>query len=434
MERRRFLKAVGGGAGAAAVTTLFSPATLRSVEAATRRVAALPPEETAADESYWRDIQGAFSISRSLIDLNNGYTCPSPRIVTERLVEYIWQQEQAPSYYLRTLLPPRRETVRQGLARVFGCDPEEIAIVRNASEALETLLLGVDLRSGDEVVTTNQDYGRMRTTLDQRGRREGIDVKLISIPTPARNTEELVEGFGSAITAKTKMILMSHQINLTGQIMPVREICDMARERDIPVMIDGAHSFAQFAFKRDDLGCDYFGTSLHKWLYAPKGTGMLYVRREKIKGLWPLMAAPDRMSDDIRKYEEIGTHSLAPVLAIGEAIAFHNSIGAKRKEARLRYLKDYWAKRLLEVPNIRLHTSLDPAMSCAIANVEIVGGEPQALVDYLWEKHHIIVTGIEHEEYRGLRVTPNLYTTLDELDYFCDVFENLARKGLPKSA
>jgi selenocysteine lyase/cysteine desulfurase len=430
MKRRSFLKTLG----AASTAGFFTPAIARSLERAGARVASLPPEDVASDESYWRDVQQAFSVSRSLIDLNNGFTCPSPRVVTESLVDYIWQQEEAPSYMVARLLPPRVETVRQALARLFGCDPEEIAIVRNTSEAMEILLLGVDLKSGDEVVTTTQDYGRMRTTLDQRRRREGIEIKYITIPTPAKSEEEMIEGFRRAIGPNTKMVLMSHQINLTGQILPVKAVCEIARERDIPVMVDGAHSFAQFEFKREDLGCDYFGTSLHKWLLAPKGTGMLYVRRDKIKGLWPLMAAPEKMNDDIRKFEEIGTHSLAPYLAIGEAIAFHNSIGAKRKEARLRYLKDYWAKKLMDLPGVRLHTSLDPKMSCAIGNVEIESIPPRALADHLWEKHHIIVAPIEHEEYQGIRVTPNVYTTLDELDYFCEVFEQLSRTGLPKSA
>ena len=430
MKRRSFLKSLG----AASAAGFLNPATTRAVERATARIASLAPEDVAADESYWRDVQQAFTISRSLIDLNNGFTCPSPKVVTDSLIDYIWQQEESPSYVVARLLPPRIETVRGALARLFGCDSEEIAIVRNASEAMEILLLGVDLKSGDEVVTTTQDYGRMRTTLDQRRRREGIDIKYITIPVPAKTDEEMIEGFRRAISAKTRMILMSHQINLTGQIVPVKAICEIARERGIPVMIDGAHSFTQFEFKRDDLGCDYFGTSLHKWLLAPKGTGMLYVRREKIEGLWPMMAAPDSMNADIRKFEEIGTHSLAPYLAIGEAIAFHNSIGGKRKEARLRYLRDYWAKRLMELPNVRLHTSLDPKMSCAIGNVEIVGISPRALTDHLWNKHHIIVAPIEHEEYQGIRVTPNLYTTKDELDYFCEVFEGVSRNGLPKSA
>jgi selenocysteine lyase/cysteine desulfurase len=430
MKRRSFLKTLG----AASAASFFHPETTRAVERATARIATLPPEDVAADESYWRDVQQAFTVSRSLIDLNNGFTCPSPRVVTDSLIDYIWQQEESPSYVVARLLPPRVETVRQSLGRLFGCDPEEVAIVRNTSEAMEILLLGVDLKSGDEVVTTTQDYGRMRTTLDQRRRREGIEIKYITIPVPAKTDEEMIEAFGRAITAKTKMVLMSHQINLTGQILPVKAVCEIARERGIPVMVDGAHSFCQFDFKRDDIGCDYFGTSLHKWLLAPKGTGMLYVRRDKIKGLWPLMAAPEKMDEDIRKFEEIGTHSLAPYLAIGEAIAFHNSIGGKRKEARLRYLKDYWAKKLMELPNVRLHTSLDPKMSCAIGNVEIVGISPRALTDYLWDRHHIIVAPIEHEEYQGIRVTPNIYTTLDELDHFCEVFEGVSRSGLPKTA
>ncbi len=430
MKRRSFLKTLG----AASAASLFDPASIGALTRATARIASLSPEDAAMDESYWRDVQQAFTVSRSLIDLNNGFTCPSPRVVTDSLVDYIWQQEESPSYVVARLLPPRIETVRTKLARLFGCDSEEIAIVRNTSEAMEILLLGVDLKSGDEVVTTTQDYGRMRTTLDQRRRREGIEIKYITIPTPAKTDEEMIEGFRRAITVKTKMVLMSHQINLTGQILPVKAVCDIARERGIPVMVDGAHSFAQFDFKRDDLGCDYFGTSLHKWLLAPKGTGMLYVRRDKIKGLWPMMAAPEKMDDDIRKFEEIGTHSLAPYLAIGEAIAFHQSIGGERKEARLRYLKDYWAKRLLTLPSVRLHTSLDPKMSCAIGNVEIVGVPPRALSDYLWEKHKILVAPIEHEEYQGIRVTPNVYTTLDELDYFCEVFEGVSKNGLPKSA
>lgn len=434
MERRSFLKSVGTGLGAAGITSFFDPETVSHVEAATQRVANQSATAVAQDESYWRDVQQAFSVSRSLINLNNGYCCPSPRIVTEAVVDYVWQQEEAPAYTLARLLPPFREPVRQGLARIFGCDPEEIALVRNASEAMEILLFGVDLQSGDEVVTTTQDYGRMRTTLHQRERREGIEIKYFQVPTPAHSDEELIERFRSAITPKTKMILMSHQINLTGQILPVKEISAMARERDIPVMVDGAHSFTQFDFKQKDIGCDFFGTSLHKWLFAPKGTGMLYVKRERIPEIWPLMAAPERMNDDIRKFEEIGTHSEAPYLATGEAITFHNTIGAQRKEARLRYLKDYWAKKLLELPNVRLHTSLDPKMSCAIANVELVGTDPNEMVRYFWDKHKIILVAINHDEFQGIRVTPNLYTTLDELDFFCEIFEHIQKNGLPKSA
>ncbi len=434
MKRRSFLESTGRGLGLATVTTLFGPAAIARVEAQSRRLTGLSPEEVAADELFWTYIQQSFSVSRSLINLNSGGVSPSPRVVTEALVHYIWESEQSPVYTMWRVLEPRKETVRRGLAKLFGCDSEEIAIVRNASEALETLLFGLDLKSGDEVVTTTHDYGRMKTTLDQRRRREGIEVKMVPVPIPPGDMDELVECFRRAITAKTKMILMSHIVNITGQIFPVKPICDLARENGIEVVVDGAHSFAHFEFDRESIGCDYFGTSLHKWLYAPKGTGLLYVRRDKIKKVWPLMAAREEQDEDIRKFEEIGTHPAATFLAIGEALSFHHSIGTKRKEARLRYLKDYWAKRLTKHDNIRLHTSFDPAMSCAIATVEIVGVDTRALGEYLWDEHHIITAPIMHDEFQGLRVTPNLFTTLEELDYFCEVMEQVAKKGLPKSA
>ena len=434
MERRSFLKTLGTGIGAKTVSSIFDPTSVSRIKTATKPWSFQNPATVAADESYWREIQQAFTVSRRMINLNNGYCCPSPRIVTEAVVNYVWQQEEAPAYTLARLLPPFREPVRQGLARLFGCDTEEIALVRNASEAMEILLLGVELKSGDEVITTTQDYGRMRTALDQRRRREGIEVKLFTIPTPAERNEDIIANFQNAMTTNTKLILMSHQINLTGQILPVKEIASLAKERGIEVMVDGAHSFAQFAFKQPDINCDYFGTSLHKWLLAPKGTGLLYVKKEKIKTIWPLMAAPQKMDSDIRKFEEIGTHSEAPYLATSEAITFHNTIGSERKEARLRYLKDYWAERLLEMKNVRLHTSLNPKMSCAIGNVELVGTDPSAMANYLWDKHKIIVVAINHDEFKGLRVTPNLYTTLGELDKFCEIFQHIAKRGLPKSA
>jgi selenocysteine lyase/cysteine desulfurase len=434
MQRRGFLETVGRGLGAGTVAGLFGPATIERVEAQVRRVGALDAEDVARDEAFWSPIQQAFSVTRSLINLNNGGVCPSPRIVTEALVRYVWESEEAPVYTMWRVLEPRKEHVRTGLARLFGCDAEEIAIVRNTSEAMEILLFGLDLESGDEVLTTTHDYGRMRTTLDQRRRREGIEVRLIPVPTPPENMDILAENFRKAITPKTKMILMCHQVNITGQIFPVKQICDMAREHGIEVMVDGAHSFAQFEFKLSDIGCDYFGTSLHKWLFAPKGTGFLYVRKDKIKKLWPLMAAPERMDDDIRKFEEIGTHPAANFVAIGEALTFHHSVGPKRKEARLRYLKDYWAKRLMKHDKIRLHTSLEPRMSCAIATVEIMGVDTKSLGEYLWDGHRILTAPILHDEFQGLRITPNLYTTLDELDYFCEVMEGIADTGLPKTA
>jgi selenocysteine lyase/cysteine desulfurase len=429
--RRDFLSLAGKGLGLAALSLPAIDSLLKQVEAATRNVAHLTPEQAAMDEDYWSVIQNSFTVTRGIINLNNGGVSPSPRIVTEALVRYIWQQEDATAYTMWQLLEPQSETIRTGLAEIFGCDREEIAITRNASESLEILLMGMDFKPGDEILTTTQDYPRMLTTLRQRERREGLVLKMVKIPIPPKDLNEIVAAFERGITKRTKLILMSHQVNITGQITPVKAVCEMARAKGIETIIDGAHSFAQFDFKQKDLGCDYFGTSLHKWLYAPKGTGLLYVKRDKIEKLWPLMAAESKQSNDIRKFEEIGTHSAAPRLAIGEAMLFHHGMGGKRKEARLRYLSRYWMNRLKNVPKVRFNTSFDPNQSCAIANVEIVGIDPTAIGSYLFNKHRIFVTPIMHEEFKGLRITPNVYTTLGELDRFCNEMEKIARTGLP---
>jgi isopenicillin-N epimerase len=430
-NRRRFLSSVGQGVGLAALTSSTVGALLKDVTAAASRVAHLSAEDAARDEDFWFDIQQSFSVTRGIVNLNNGGVSPSPRIVTEALVRYIWQQEDATAYTMWQILEPQSETIRTGLAEMFGCDREEIAITRNASESLEALLFGMDFRTGDEILSTTQDYPRMLTTLRQRELREGVVLKLIKIPTPPKNLEEITAAFERAITPRTRVILISHQINLTGQITPVRAVCEMARRRGIETIVDGAHSFAQFNFTRDDLGCDYFGTSLHKWLYAPKGAGMLYIKRDKIERIWPLMAAEKRQASDIRKFEEIGTHPAANKLAIGEAILFHNGIGAARKEARLRYLSRYWMNALKDVPRIRFNTSFDPRQSCAIANVAVEGIEPVAIGSYLMTTHKIFTTPIVHEEFKGIRITPNVYTTLKELDRFADLMGAIARKGLP---
>jgi selenocysteine lyase/cysteine desulfurase len=430
-NRRNFLRLAGKGLGLAALSSTAIASLLKEVQAATKSVAHFTAEQVALDEDYWAIIQNAFSVTRGIINLNNGGVSPSPRIVTEALVRYIWQQEDATAYTMWQILEPQSETIRTGLAELFGCDREEIAITRNASESLEILLMGMDFKSGDEILTTTQDYPRMLTTLRQREQREGLSLKLIKIPIPPRNLNEITAAFEKGITSRTRLILLAHQVNITGQITPVKAVCDLARARGIETIVDGAHSFAQFDFKQPDLGCDYFGTSLHKWLYAPKGTGLLYVKRDKIAKLWPLMAADTKQAGDIRKFEEIGTHSAAPKLAIGEALLFHNGIGGKRKEARLRYLSRYWMNRLKDVPNVRFNTSFDPNQSCAIANVDIAGTNPSAIGSYLFDKHRIFTTPIIHEEFQGLRITPNVYTTLGELDRFCVVMEQIARKGLP---
>jgi selenocysteine lyase/cysteine desulfurase len=306
-----------------------------------------------------------------------------------------------------------------------------MAITRNASESLEIVQLGLPLQRGDEVVTTTQDYPRMLTTWRQRARRDGIVLKEITFPVPPPSQADLLKRFEAAITPRTKVLHVCHITNLTGQIFPIRDICRMGRARGLEVIVDGAHAFAHFPFTRDELDCDYYGTSLHKWLLAPHGTGFLYVRKEKVPKVWPLMAAPPEMDVNIRKFEEIGTHPAANHNAIAEALAFHHGIGAERKAARLRFLFQRWAKRLEALPKAKILTPYDPAQSCGLASISIEGMLPGKVVSHLWDKHRIIVTPIEHPEFKCVRVTPNVYTTLAEIDRFGDVMEDLIRKGLP---
>jgi selenocysteine lyase/cysteine desulfurase len=330
------------------------------------------------------------------------------------------------------VLEPRIESVRRELAAEFGCDPEELAITRNASESLETLTFGIDLTPGDEVIFTTQNYPRMITSWEQRARRDRIVLKPITFPVPPPSAADIVERFRRAITPRTRVIEVTHITNLTGQILPVREIVRLGKERGIEVFVDGAHAFAQFPFTRDQLECDYYATSLHKWLFAPIGTGFLYVRRNKIKTIWPLMAAPPKMDEDIRKFEEIGTHPAANHNAIAVAIAFHRAIGAERKAARLRWLRDRWAKRLAAAdPRVRILTPLNDTESCGIGLIAIEGFETNQLQAHLWEKHRIMTTPIVHEEFQGLRITPSVYTTPQEIDVFCGQMEKVLKTGLP---
>jgi isopenicillin-N epimerase len=424
LTRRRFLQTTGT-TGLAALATFRDDSSAR-LEAAERRAGGSSATDLAADEDYWREIQQAFTLDRTIINLNNGGVCPSPRVVHETLKRYLDISNQSPVYHMWQILEPNIESVRRRLAASFGCDAEEMAITRNASEALQIAQLGVELEAGDEVVTTNQDYGRMLDTWEQRVRRDGIRLTKVSFPVPPPNMDVLAERLLSAITPATRVLHFCHITNLTGQIFPVKRICDAARARGIKTIVDGAHAYAHFPFTAADLGCDYYGTSLHKWLLAPIGTGFLYVRREHIASLWPLTPAAEAKKGDIRKFEEIGTHPAANHNAIAEALTFHEGIGSERKAARLRYLRDRWATRLAKHPKMRLHTNLDPAHSCAIGNVQIAGMKTGDVVSQLWTKWRIIATPIVHEEYEGLRVTPNVYTTIEEVDTFAAAMESLA--------
>jgi isopenicillin-N epimerase len=429
LTRRALLSGAAGAAGLGMPVFRFD-AIARAREAA-RAVAGVPSDAVASDEAYWSHIQRAFDVDRTIVNLNNGGCSPAPSHVLEAMIRDLKFSNEFPVHHMWTILEPRIESVRRELAREFGCDPEELAITRNASESLETLIFGLDLEPGDEVVVTNQNYPRMLTSWDQRVRRDGVVVKPISFPVPPKSAADVVRRFREAMTPRTRVIEITHITNLTGQILPVREVVREARDRGVEVFVDGAHAFAHFPFRREDLECDYYGTSLHKWLLAPIGTGFLYVRKEKQRKIWPLMAAPAKMDDDVRKYEEIGTHPAANHNAIAAALAFHREIGAARKAARLRWLRDRWAKRLLAADDrVKVLTPLNSTESCGIGLLHVDGVDTEKLQAHLWEKHRIMTTPIVHPEFNGLRVTPNVYTRPDEVDVFIEKVEEVLRKGL----
>ncbi|MGH9366785.1 MAG: aminotransferase class V-fold PLP-dependent enzyme [Thermoanaerobaculia bacterium] len=430
LDRRALFTGLGAGLSAA-ILPVFRADAGAALAAATRSAAQKTPAELAGDETYWSQIARAFDTDRTLVNLNNGGCSPAPTHVLDAMIRDLRVSNEIPVHHMWNVLEPRIESVRRELASEFGCDPEEMAITRNASEAMETLTLGIDLEPGDEVILTNQNYPRMITTWEQRARRDGLVVKQISFPVPPPSAADVVERFRRAITPRTRVIEVTHITNLTGQILPVRDIVRMARERGIEVFVDGAHAFAHFPFKRDDLECDYYGTSLHKWLFAPIGTGFLYVHKEKQKKIWPLMAAPAAMDENVRKYEEIGTHPAANHNAIAVALAFHRGIGSERKAARLRWLRDRWGKRLEKTdPRVKVLTPLNDTDSCGIGLVHVEGLDTEKLQAFLWEKHRIMTTPIVHPEFNGLRITPNVYTTPDEIDLFCEKMEEALSKGL----
>jgi selenocysteine lyase/cysteine desulfurase len=432
--RRTFLHTTSliGATALAAKTT-----GLADVQAASAAVADRSPEEVARDEFYWREIQQAFTLDRTLINLNNGNNCPTPRVVHEAMKRYLDMSNMLPIVY-RAQIERNYEPTRRALAREFGCDPEEIAITRNASESLQIAQNGIDLSPGDHVITTEQDYPRMLTTWDQRVRRDRIELTRLQFPVPT-TADDLCQRFERAITPRTKVLHFCHITNLTGQLFPVQRLARMARDRGILTIVDGAHALAQFPFVLRDLEMDYYGVSLHKWLLAPTGTGLLYVRRDRIATTWPLQAAPAKDDGDIRKFEAIGTHPAGIRAGISEALAFHQAIGAERKAARLRYLTRRWVNALRTDPRIRIHSDLDTTWGLAL--VEAVGLDSRALARFLMDKYRIVCAAIVQGDlpgpqfpYQGLRITPNVYTTLQEIDTFVEAMQDALANGLPKPA
>ena len=415
-NRRSFLHKTGLLTTTAFFSSLSKQSWAKNLERAVSEASAVSPEQLATDDEFWYYVQQAFTVSPSIVNLNNGGVSPAPKTVQDAMKRYYDLSNEAPSYYMWRILDQGREPLRKNLAGLAGCSPEEIAINRNSSEGLETVIFGLPLRAGDEVVAAKQDYPNVVNAWKQREVRDGIKINWVNLELPSEDESYLVKQYVSLFTAKTRVVHITHIINWNGQILPVRKIADEAHKRNIDVLVDGAHSFAHFNFKIPELEADYYAASLHKWLYAPIGSGMLYVRRTKIKNLYPLFAADDPFKEDIRKFETLGTRPFFIEQAIGKALEFHEMIGAERKEKRLHYLKNYWMERVKDIPKVKLSTSMSPKWGCAIGLVSIDGRKPAELDAYLFNTYKIHTTAITRENLAGVRITPNVYTTTRNLD------------------
>jgi len=425
-DRRKFLQQITLSAGAFSASSLFNQLLAKDFKEAEKKIEDLSPEQAAGDEDYWATIQQAYTVNPNIIDLNNGGVSPSPSIVQEAVERYNKLSNEGPSYFMWRILDQGREPLRQKLAELAGCDAEEIAIDRNATEALNTIIYGLDLNAGDEVIGTKQDYPNMINAWKQRAQRNGIVYKQISFDFPIEDDDAIVNAYEKAITNKTKIIHVTHVINWVGQIMPVQKIARMAHAKGIEVLCDSAHGFGLLDYKIPDLECDYWGTSLHKFLSAPIGSGMMWIKKEKIEKIWPLLCNDKPHSSDIRKFETIGTRSFPIEQGIGEAVNFHNAIGSKRKEERIRFLKNYWAEKVKDVPRVKLHTSLKSKYSCAICGVSIDGMDPVEFDAQLFNKYKIHTVGIKWENVSCVRVTPHVYTRLDDLDKLVNAITEVA--------
>jgi selenocysteine lyase/cysteine desulfurase len=431
-HRRNFIKQAAMLAGAFSASSLFNQVHAEEWKRAAARVSHLDAGQLASDEDFWATIQRAYTVNPSIINLNNGGVSPSPLVVQQAVARFNDLANEGPSYFMWRILDEGREPLRAKLADLAGTLPDEIAVNRNATEALNTIIYGLPLTAGDEVIGTKQDYPHMIQAYRQRAMREGIVYKQISFDFPIENDEQIVKAYEDAITPKTKLIHVTHVINWVGQTMPVGKIADMAHARGIEVLCDGAHSFGLLDFKIPDLRCDYFGTSLHKFLSAPIGSGMLWIKKDKIEKVLPLLCDDNPRGGDIRKFENLGTRSFPIEQGIGEAINFHEGVGSKRKEERIRYLKNYWATRVKDIPKVKLHTSLKPEYSCAICGVSIDGMSPGELDNELFNKYKIHTVGIVWENISCVRVTPHVYTRLEDLDKLVHAIGDIAGKVKPQ--
>jgi len=385
----------------------------------------VPSAELAGDEEFWTSIRKGYKLKPAFINLENGYYNFLPEQILEKFIGHVREINFQGSYYMRTVQFDNKKSMAAKLAALAGCSSDELIVTRNTTESLDMIIGGQDWKPGDEAVMAEQDYGAMLEMFNQVSKRYGVIKKVVSVPNHPQSDDEIVNLYASAISEKTKLLMVCHMINITGQILPVRKICDMAHQRGVQVMVDGAHSFAHFKFTIPELNCDYFASSLHKWLSVPLGSGILYVKREKIGNVWPLLAEGERKSDDISRLNHIGTHPAHTDLTISDAIDFYNIIGVERKEARLRFLQNYWTSKVRDLPNVILNTPADLTRSCGIANVGLKSMKPSELGDILFSKYTIYTAPIDGAGVHGCRITPNVYTTTADLDVLVKALSEL---------
>lgn len=409
MNKRTFLKN----------TTLLGIGSLMSFKALSKMVDAvahLPAEAIAEDDNFWTKLRGGYKLKPDYINLENGYYCIMPQVIEQAYLRHILDVNLQGAYYMRTVQFDNKANAAKKVAEVAGVSPDELILTRNTTESLDMVIMGIDWQPGDEAVMAEQDYGAMLDMFKQVSKRHGMVNKIVSVPMDPQSDEEIVKLYSDAITAKTKLLMVCHMINITGHILPVRKICDMAHSHGVPVMVDGAHSFAHIDFKIPDLHCDYFGTSLHKWLSVPIGAGALYVKKDNIGKIWPIFAEAGKNDDNILRLNHTGTHPPATDLTIADAIDFYKMIGAERKEARLRYLQNYWTNKVRPLEHVILYTPKDTSRSCGIANAGIKGMKPADLAKTLLDKYKIYTVAIDGAGVHGCRITPNVFTTTAELD------------------
>lgn len=425
--RRTFIKQAVAFTGAVPFLGMTNPTLANEFLKRSEKNLSLSPEAGLNDEDFWGWIKEQYTVSANIINLNNGGVSPQPVCVQDAHIKYYQMCNEGPSYYMWRILDAGRESLRMKLADLAGCSPEEIAINRNSTEALNTVIFGLNLKAGDEIVTSKLDYPNMLNAWKQREKREGVVIKRLDLTLPEEDDTKLVKQYTDAFTRKTKLVHITHMVNYNGNILPAKEIADEAQKRGIEILADTAHSFAHIDFKLPDINCDYAGVSLHKWLCAPFGSGLLYIRKEKIKNIWPLLSS-SMAEDNIRKFETLGTRSFPSEMAIGTAVDFHNIIGSKRKEERLRFLKNYWTEKVVKNPKVKISTSANPKHSCALALFSIEGWKPEDIEKYLFDKYKIHITTINWENVQGVRVTPHVYTTTKELDRLVKAIEEMCKE------